>query len=399
MVLRMLQRLKMLNEIELNVVEFYNITDSIYSIQIYQTVDAKLLSTLSKIWSAIFNGSRNKIQIDSMDKLIRMAAIFSIDLTRKLKKVDQDFSKFKLTMNKKQRLYIIYFTLVAYPLMDYSTIESLHSILTQLQDCVQNYMENPLLKGLCTENQNLIIQYYFKSLATLNTRSSSQNQKRFHGLRWFLSKNPFFKLHRSYLASNYLLSITENLKMREQLVDSFFSEVNNIIIHLIEGFSFWAYINKLQTEHKLYIYEKVKSEYLTIINEDFINRVFFESESHLLHVFDDHTPEIFKNNIYNRFKQVLASTIRLFNESNYFDKTTAKSLFGLFYNDCSRSFYIPPSLYDTPLFSDTPIVSRKSGESNYGMPIESMLRWFTLIYEMKFVFGDIKSKFTNFNFM
>ncbi|KII67299.1 hypothetical protein RF11_07722 [Thelohanellus kitauei] len=131
-----------------------------------------------------------------------------------------------------------------------------------------------------------------------------------------------------------------------------------------------------------------------IINEDFIKICFSRCELRLRHIYENQAPEIFENNSYQRCKEVLTKTIRSFNESNYLDKNRA-SLFmrwcDIISSDCSNSPDYPD---DIDSLSDAMRVASISEQPNTrcGIHIQAILRFFTLIYEMKFIFMGTNSK-------
>ncbi|KII64732.1 hypothetical protein RF11_05403 [Thelohanellus kitauei] len=118
--LKMIHRLGLFDQIDLNVPKFYTFTHSMFFIDIKKSNYRESLQSVSKIWGCIFNGSRNSFQIDNIDKLALMAAIFAIDLSAKLNRVIYGFYMFKLSKNKKLKLYILYLTLVAFPTIDHA---------------------------------------------------------------------------------------------------------------------------------------------------------------------------------------------------------------------------------------------------------------------------------------
>ncbi|KII64214.1 hypothetical protein RF11_06546 [Thelohanellus kitauei] len=110
--------------------------------------------------SGLINGSKNRIQIDSIDKLVYLCGIFSVNLTMYLTKVES--KRFKITNNKKQMLFIIYFTLVALPNFHRNKYLWLKSILIDLHDSLAQYFKKSSINDIPIENQLLILQCYIK---------------------------------------------------------------------------------------------------------------------------------------------------------------------------------------------------------------------------------------------
>ncbi|KII71557.1 hypothetical protein RF11_00799 [Thelohanellus kitauei] len=92
-----------------------------------------------------------------------MAAIFAIDLSAKLNKVVYGFGMFKLSKNIKQKLYILYFTLVAFPTIDHTAYPWLRLALKELHDSIQIYIRNTLIENFSFNNQFHSTQYFIKS--------------------------------------------------------------------------------------------------------------------------------------------------------------------------------------------------------------------------------------------
>ncbi|KII65444.1 hypothetical protein RF11_01049 [Thelohanellus kitauei] len=168
-----------------------------------------------------------------------------------------------MTAHEELGLYLIYFILVAFPIIDLSLNSCLHRILIELHGWIHKYIEICFSKGKGFEKVLLILQYYFKSITTLNIPVSHEDRQIFHGLWGMLSKNQL-------LTSNFLVNIRETSKKRKTSINTAFFPVKNIINDLMNGLSDVECIKKLQTEQKLFLYEDVKTDYLRIINDDYI---------------------------------------------------------------------------------------------------------------------------------
>ncbi|KII61984.1 hypothetical protein RF11_14141 [Thelohanellus kitauei] len=149
------------------------------------------------------------------------------------------------------------------------------------------------------------------------------------------------------------------------------------------------------------MYEDLKSKHLTIINDDFIKSVFSGLQSYLLNTSKNQEPEVFETNAYNVYKQVMASTLHSFNESNYLEKNTAHTFMGKCNANPSNFTTIDVRHTNSETMHDTNVSSNIPDQTNTGhiIPIDALLKFFTLIYELKFIFGDINSKLDNFNLL
>ncbi|KII61983.1 hypothetical protein RF11_14140 [Thelohanellus kitauei] len=184
-IFRMLYHLKLLDGIEFNISQFYLITHSIFLIEINRMNYLRVFPCISKIWTGILNKSTNMIQIDGIDKLILLSTIFAIDLSRKLKKVVNGFGKFEITKNKKQKFYVIYLSLVSFPVIDNSAKSWLKPVLFELHDSVQKFIEKTLLNDFSFDNKFLFAQYFIKSHVTLGIEISNDDYEK---INWFLAK-------------------------------------------------------------------------------------------------------------------------------------------------------------------------------------------------------------------
>ncbi|KII69217.1 hypothetical protein RF11_10273 [Thelohanellus kitauei] len=159
------------------------------------------------------------------------------------------------------------------------------------------------------------------------------------------------------------------------------------------------YVNQLENEKKLFLYEDIKDKYLGIINNDFITTAFSQCESYLLEDFQYWIPEDTDDEEYIIQLEVLSRIIISFNESNYLNKSATDDYLRscMIYSrdssdlqsDIAGDLYLPTSFLDS--FDRT---------NRYLIPtFASLLQWIILIFEKKFIFGDINSRFHNLNFL
>ncbi|KII72200.1 hypothetical protein RF11_08370 [Thelohanellus kitauei] len=167
-VFRMIHRLRLFDDINFNVDKFYDITVSVLST--YINIDNQSLpddfKSLPNIWFGIFNGKRNIFLIDSIDKLVIFGLLSSISLSRKLTTT----TKFEMTKKMKQNLIIIYFALVAFPIIEHEEKPLLNTFLVNVHNSFKNYIDNGNFVDISIENQFFILQNYLKCAITLNKR-------------------------------------------------------------------------------------------------------------------------------------------------------------------------------------------------------------------------------------
>ncbi|KII66390.1 hypothetical protein RF11_15396 [Thelohanellus kitauei] len=155
------------------------------------------------------------------------------------------------------------------------------------------------------------------------------------------------------------------------------------------------YIKKLQEDQKLYLYEDLKKTHLFILDIDLINDVFSKCEAQLLK--DTHKlPENSEIPGFKDYKDIMEMTLVSFHESNYLSKNNDDSDMSLHEEYSSNLSHNPQYQDHTGLIS----VSNISQESfvNTKNTLVRLLRLFTLIYQQKFIFGDLRSKSPSLEF-
>ncbi|KII60856.1 hypothetical protein RF11_00609 [Thelohanellus kitauei] len=401
-VFRMLHRLRLVDEIEFHATKLFDITFSMFLHNFYRNFDHNFFKNISKIWSNIINGSKNQFHINTIDNLIKLSAIFALDLSSKLREVTRGPSNFELTKNKKQRLYLIYFTLVAFPIVDHDANPWLRAVLTELHSSFKKYFKKYSFALHTIENHFLILQYYIKSHTTLKYPISSRDEYLFSRFFKRLASYPSLKIHLSFLFSHLLLKFLETQKLLESNPGSIYDKIKKFTHDLIMALINRRYIDKLQNEQKLFLFDDVKSDHLSMINDDFIQGVFSACEFHLLDSLQEESSEDDISSEYQMCNQAMSMTVRSFNESNYLDQHTAEYYIRVCESSSNNSSPIPidddDDSYNT---SDSTSVSDISPHTTMlsDLPIPVLLRWFIMIFEMKFLFGDISSKSTSLNFV
>ncbi|KII68948.1 hypothetical protein RF11_13561 [Thelohanellus kitauei] len=175
-VLRMLVHVRLLYSANFNITQFFVITVSICQPN-FQTFNYRnFFSQLSKIWTVLLRGFDKADKIASEYKLITISAIFAIDLLNKLRHMASHSIELNVTENKKQRLYIIYFTLISSPIIDEDNYPWLRKILEDLHAAFQNYFEKFSIQNLSFENKFPLLQYFIKSHVTLHIGLSHNDQ-------------------------------------------------------------------------------------------------------------------------------------------------------------------------------------------------------------------------------
>ncbi|KII64810.1 hypothetical protein RF11_09772 [Thelohanellus kitauei] len=177
MILKMISHLKLIHDIEFDVSAFYDITIGIIR-GFFETMENHIvLIHLALIWTEIIQGSKNRFVIDTIEKLVHLSAIFSIDMSRKIKDVVDRQVILEFNKNEYINLDLIYFTLVAYPTIDDGEFKWLNSVLLDLHTSFQKYLDQKSIHQHKNEIRFGILQYFMKSFTTLNFEISSADKE------------------------------------------------------------------------------------------------------------------------------------------------------------------------------------------------------------------------------
>ncbi|KII66669.1 hypothetical protein RF11_12697 [Thelohanellus kitauei] len=188
--------------------------------------------------------------------------------------------------------------------------------------------------------------------------------------------------------------------MSESNLTACLIDINNFLGELIIALSDEVYTSKLRFDNKLFMYEDLNSNLLSMITNNFLMNAFSECKSHLLDTYDNQGPHVVEKDSYKVFKYALADILTSFHESNHLNKKEVQSLMEIC-KICSR------------MYSPT---KRKNSNSGYGrdsicisyeslpshafpkMPLQGLLKWFMLLFEIKFIFGGVDINFPGIGF-
>ncbi|KII63295.1 hypothetical protein RF11_04954 [Thelohanellus kitauei] len=405
-ILTMICQLRMLDEIQLNINKFYEISTCIF-LRYGKKISCPLFFvTLSKIWIIILKNPRNTFQINTMNKLIFLAGIFSFDLSTNLKKDLKKIGTFLLTQNNKKRLYVIHLALIAFPMIDHKNYVWLREVLKRLHESFQMYIKTEPIKLFTIENQYFIFQYYIKSIVTLNMIVNRYDEieinRFFRDLQLYPSLSKFYlltELHYSYLYS-HMLNVDRDISTFSEFNKGIgLGKIKRFLNDLVMAISDETYINKLKHEQKLCLYEDTHS-HISFIQDDLIKIVFSKCDLLLIADFKSRPSDVSETIIYKTCNQLMSWIVHSLNDSNYLDPNTTEFYLRkckvLPYNTSNIRRYPETfqSMTHSKLVSD--LYEQNNMKNRTLFP--NLLKWIALIYELKFIFGDINSKFTALNF-
>ncbi|KII68999.1 hypothetical protein RF11_05307 [Thelohanellus kitauei] len=335
-VLSMLVRLKLSSEFALDVNLFYRITVVMCKNDGGGVPFSKIMINLSVIWFELFKNPDTTPEIDTVIKLTIYSALLSIRICSKLEVIIAAGKIFHVTERIKKILYVIYFYMVAEPII------------------------KPEVKIL--------------ALPILNV---------------------WPRLHDLLLRSHILYN---NIKYgaQDDLYDYKCAErVEYFLFGLISELCHERYIHKLEKDKKLLLYEDLKTKHLSLLNNDFIFDVLSKCYKHVLSVPTSPvltSPQNKKK--YEVYSQVMSTLIRMFDQTTYYYNIEEIYYYQMCNVDPKTRKWIVSSYPNVRTTADSSEASKKDVYfKNFQVP--NLLRSFQIIYEMKFIFDDILTSFTN----
>ncbi|KII63379.1 hypothetical protein RF11_12095 [Thelohanellus kitauei] len=189
--------------------------------------------------------------------------------------------------------------------------------------------------------------------------------------------------------------MSTNSKLNDWYFTEEFGLIEAFLRESISALRKETYIDKLKYVERLWMLEDVKTMHLSRINEDFINSIFSDCGNHLVHSFESKSSDGNGNDEFVKFKELMSCIIKSFNESNYIDADTADDF-------CLRlqsiEWYDPSDIArDLSIFAfwEADYIRRHNIEKNElyrrTQTFQILFRLFILIFEMKFIYKDIKS--------
>ncbi|KII63289.1 hypothetical protein RF11_04947 [Thelohanellus kitauei] len=176
-----------------------------------------------------------------------------------------------------------------------------------------------------------------------------------------------------------------------------FEEIHFFLNQFISALSDHEYNQKLLNDQKLFLYEDLSDNLLSVINTDFKNNILSQCEMRLYHQFPTMVSDsVYVNNEYQLYQRIMTWIVMLFNQQNTLSEQTAKYFSNLC--DSNTNDSLPDDLtFDRITSLATRVSLNMESNSNifYRSQIDILLRLFMLIYELKYIYGGISSKFPN----
>ncbi|KII68397.1 hypothetical protein RF11_04560 [Thelohanellus kitauei] len=305
--------------------------------------------------------------------------------------VNRGSGRLEITKNKKLRLYIIYLSLLCYPVMDQRKTTWFCSVLTELNISFGKYLEKHSLKDHTIEDQFLIIRHYIKSLITFDIQHSWGEDEILTDFFERLAKNPSHKIHSSYLASLFLFEISDVSMYGELYLPTLLSKVQTFLHNLILALSDQAHIYQIQSQPKIFLYEDEEIDMCSIIDIHLARDFFSMREEQIRTTYKSKSSVISKSAQYKMFYQIMKKTAKYFDTSTFLDVQTSHFLLRLCddYPDNLSPILLHQDTSDSTSF--TKLISNISKYENIKEKhtIQTLLGFFNLIYEQKYIFTEI----------
>ncbi|KII61668.1 hypothetical protein RF11_12120 [Thelohanellus kitauei] len=160
------------------------------------------------------------------------------------------------------------------------------------------------------------------------------------------------------------------------------------------------YIKQLQEHEKLFLYEDIKSTCISMIPNAFLIHIFSESGAGTSEIFQVRLLNDLVYSKYMEYNDLMKIIIESFNVSNYIEYSKAVDYLVLCRKDTRQLPHIrfisnnTLNIYYLTFGSETLEYAKKHDRSFF----LGRLKWFGLIFELKFIFGNIRGKFGDFNF-
>ncbi|KII65762.1 hypothetical protein RF11_07941 [Thelohanellus kitauei] len=249
------------------------------------------------------------------------------------------------------------------------------------------------------------VDYYIKNSKTNDVIAQIEIVQNFMSNAWNLGYEEIDKLFLTnfpnelyerfrYMISHYLFYFFTS-KDATRTIN--IHQINEFVFKFIFALSDPNYIKKLEDDRHLYLYEDIQSMLQSAINKVFIQNVF----SRLVPMVYQNVQPLIPSTImdveaFQVNRWVMTIALMTFNAGNSIDQSTANYLWNfsvsnppiqLQHNLTHDHLSLPESINSPDM--------RVNSKIAYTTPFPYLLICFMLIFELKFIYGDIQDKFYN----
>ncbi|KII65525.1 hypothetical protein RF11_15395 [Thelohanellus kitauei] len=210
----------------------------------------------------------------------------------------------------------------------------------------------------------------------------------------------YIEIHCCFFNANLFYKFIQNSILNDLVPLHCIEKLGYLLHRLSSALSDERYTQKLRVDQKLFLYEDIKAIHHFIFNQDLINDVFSKCESHLIKKFKFKPCESTTSSEFQIYKDIMENILVSFNKANYLDKNTACIYKNLHHEYSSNIANNPNNQDHIAIGSDSRSNSQISSQTCLYIKKSFLriLKWFSLIYELKFIFGDLNSKIENLEF-
>ncbi|KII73488.1 hypothetical protein RF11_13754 [Thelohanellus kitauei] len=266
---------------------------------------------------------------------------------------------------------------------------------------IQVYFAKYSIEDLTVEDQFLFIQHLIKSMSILDLDTTTLNVDIIKGSLERILMYPSLNLHYQYLCGLFIFDVLDISCYCPLYSFNSLTRIKRFLINVIRSLSDQVYVRKLKEEHTILLYEDLKKNHLSIITKDLIHTIFSGCKTFKMKSYKIKFVEHGRSTEFKTYKKIMEMTVYIFNKSNYLDKIMADDCVSSCDSNSRNSSSISSTTDNSETISDNRSVPAKFTPKFLFQLSEfhKLWSWFNLVYEYKFIYGDINSKFTDLKFL
>ncbi|KII63887.1 hypothetical protein RF11_05104 [Thelohanellus kitauei] len=274
-------------------------------------------------------------------------------------------------------------------------------MLEYLYRSINVYFEKHSIEDHTVEDQFLFIQYIISSISNLCLPISAHFLDIINQTFSRLITYPSLDLHVQFLYGQFLSKVVNFSEDRASF--SFFSitRIKFFLINVIRSLSNQTYVLKFKEEQTILLYEDLKQKHISMITEDLINNIFLGLQTGYINRVKSESTEFSETEEYKAYKKIMFLILYSFNESPHLDVQRADRFISLFEPYSRNETEIPISDNNSEILIDFTSPSYLSKRPLFLQCIQfkKLWVWFTRLYQHKFIYGDLNSRFSDLSFI
>ncbi|KII70318.1 hypothetical protein RF11_09485 [Thelohanellus kitauei] len=274
-------------------------------------------------------------------------------------------------------------------------------MLEYLYRSINVYFEKHSIEDHTVEDQFLFIQYIISSISNLCLPISAHFLDIINQTFSRLITYPSLDLHVQFLYGQFLSKVVNFSEDRASF--SFFSitRIKFFLINVIRSLSNQTYVLKFKEEQTILLYEDLKQKHISMITEDLINNIFLGLQTGYINHAITKSTDFLETEEFKTYKKIMFRILFIFNQSNHINKRRADSIISLIKPYSRNETEIPMTHNISENLTDITYLSGMSKQImlDQSVQFEKLWVWFTRLYERKFIYGDLKSKYADLSFI